>query len=183
MKTIACIYCEGNDTKLAVISQDKTGSRLRIDSTASVDVLSNKTNLQPTAGFSLEGEGLELEGVDSKSSSLASDIDAPSLSSIGAALKGVNLNKLEFIPALTEPAIYYHPYDGKRDLKGGKLIDEIISDIRTSKGVSVDKESVDYIELADGSLLSAFIDGPVACVNLTDNLAGYFGKKFFKVPT
>src|SRR5574338_90537 len=183
MKTIACIYCEGNDTKLAVISQEKSGSRLRVDSTASVDVLSNKTNLQPTAGFSLEGEGLELEGVDSKSSSLASDIDAPSLSSIGAALKGVNLNKLEFIPALTEPAIYYHPYDGKRDLKGGKLIDEIISDIRTSKGVSVDKESVDYIELADGSLLSAFIDGPVACVNLTDNLAGYFGKKFFKVPT
>ncbi|MBE0538236.1 MAG: hypothetical protein IH620_00875 [Ignavibacterium sp.] len=183
MKTIACIYCEGNDTKLAVISQDKTGSRLRVDSTASVDVLSNKANLQPTAGFSLEGEGLELEGVDSKSSSLASDIDASSLSSMGAALKGVNLNKLEFIPALTEPAIYYHPYDGKRDLKGGKLIDEIISDIRSSKGVSVDKESVDYIELADGSLLSAFIDGPVACVNLTDNLAGYFGKKFFKVPT
>jgi hypothetical protein len=183
MKTIACIYCEGNDTKLAVVTQEKTGSRLKIVSTASVDVVSTKSNLQPTAGFNLEGEGLQLEGVDSKETSLTGDVDAPSISSIGAALKGVNLNKLEFIPALTEPAIYYHPFDGKRELKGTKLLDEILSDIRQSKGVNVEKESMDFIELSDGSLLSAFIDGPVACVNLTDNIAGYFGKKFFKVPT
>jgi hypothetical protein len=183
MKTIACIYCEGNDTKLAVVSQDKTGNRLRVVSTASVDVISTRSDLQPTAGFNLEGEGLQLEGVESKETTLTSDIDARSISSMGAALKGVNLNKLEFIPALTEPAIYYHPYDGKKDLKSTKMLDEIISDIRQSKGVNVEKESIDYIELSDGSLLSAFIDGPVPCVNLTDNIAGYFGKKFFKVPT
>ena len=98
MKTIACIYCEGNDTKLAVVSQEKNGNRLKIVSTASVDVVSSKSNLQPTAGFNLEGEGLQLEGVESKDTSLTGDIDAPSISSIGAALKGVNLSKLEFIP-------------------------------------------------------------------------------------
>jgi len=130
MKTIACIYCEGNDTKLAVVSQEKIGSRLKILSTASVDVVASNSNLQPTAGFNLEGEGLQLEGVESKETSLAGDLDAPSISAIGAALKGVNLNKLEFIPALTEPAIYYHPFDGKKDLKGNKLLDEILSDIR-----------------------------------------------------
>lgn len=104
MKTIACIYCEGNDTKLAVVSQEKTGSRLQIMSTASVDVVSSNANLQPTAGFSLEGEGLQLEGVESKGTSLGGDIDAPSISAMGAALRGINLNKIEFIPALTEPA-------------------------------------------------------------------------------
>jgi hypothetical protein len=184
MKTIACIFCEGNDTKLAVVSHDKNGSRFKIVSTASVDVVSTTSSLQPTAGFNLEGDGLQLdEGVESQETTLAGDIDAPSISSIGAALKGINLNKLEFIPALTEPAIYYHTYDGKKDLKGTKLLDEILSDIQLSKGVNIEKESMDYIELSDGSLLSAFIDGPVACVNLTDNIAGYFGKKFFKVPT
>ncbi len=184
MKTIACIYCEGNDTKLAVVSHDKNGSRLKIINTASVDVVSNKTDLQPTSGFNLEGDGLQLEGVESKETALPdSDIDAPSISAIGAALKGVNINKLEFIPALTEPAIYYHTYDGRKDLKGNKLLDEIITDIQQTKGINVEKEGIDYIELSDGSLLSAFIDGPVACVNLTDNIAGYFGKKFFKVPT
>jgi hypothetical protein len=183
MKTIACIYCEGNDTKLAVVSQEKNGNRLKVVSTASVDVVSTKSNLQPTAGFNLEGEGLQLEGIEAKDTSLTGSIDAPSISSIGAALKGINLNKLEFIPALTEPAIYYHSYDGKKDLKNTKLLDEILTDIRQSKGVNVEKDSMDFIELSDGSLLSAFIDGPVACVNLTDNLAGHFGKKFFKVPT
>lgn len=184
MKTIACIYCEGNDTKLAVVGQDKNGSRLEVLSTASVDVVSNKSSLHPTAGFNLEGDGLQLEGVESKDTALGGeDIDAPSISSIGAALKGVNINKLEFIPALTEPAIYYHAFDGKKDLKGSKLLDEIISDIRQTKGMNIERESIDYTELSDGSLLSAFVDGPVACVNLTDNIAGYFGKKFFKVPT
>src|SRR5690606_16167728 len=116
---------------------------------------------------------LQLEGVESKDTALGGeDIDAPSISSIGAALKGVNINKLEFIPALTEPAIYYHAFDGKKDLKGSKLLDEIISDIRQTKGMNIERESIDYTELSDGSLLSAFVDGPVACVNLTDNIAG-----------
>lgn len=65
-------------------------------------------------------------------------------------------------------------------MKSNKLLDEILADIRQTKGVNVEKESLDYLELSDGSLLSAFIDGPVACVNLTDNIAGYFGKKFLK---
>lgn len=182
MKTIACIYCEGNDTKLAVIAQEKGESRLRVLSTASVDVVGNKTELKPTAGFNLEGEGLQLEGVDTEPSA-TSDVDAPSIGALGSALNGINLNSLEFVPALTEPAIYYHPFDGKKDLKGAKLVEAILSDIRLSKSVNVDKENMDFIELADGSLLSAFIDGPVACVNLVNNIAGFFGKKFFKVPT
>ena len=46
MKTIACIYCEGNDTKLAVVSQEKNGSRLKIVSTASVDVVVAKEEVK-----------------------------------------------------------------------------------------------------------------------------------------
>ena len=71
--------------------------------------------MQPTAGFNLEDDGFQLEGVESKDTAFTSGVDSPSISSIGAALKGINLNKLEFIPALTEPAIYYHAYDGKKD--------------------------------------------------------------------
>lgn len=183
MKTIACIYCEGNDTKLAVIGQEKGDTRFKILSAASVDVVASKTNLAPTAGFSLEGEGLQLEGVDAQGPALSEEVDAPSISALGAALRGVNLKTLEFVPALTEPAIYYHQFDGRKDLKGAKLAEQILSDISQTKNVSIDKDNMDYIELADGSLLSAFIDGPVACVNLINNIAGVLGKKFFKVPT
>jgi hypothetical protein len=183
MKTIACIYCEGNDNKLAVISQEKGSSRLKVLSAASVDSVASKTDLATTAGFSMEGEGLQLEGVDSKDTSFSSEVDSPSLSAFGEALKGVNLNNIEFIPALTEPAIYYHPYEGRKDLKGSKLYEEITNDIRQSKGVNVEKGGMDYTELSDGSLLSVFIDGKVACVSLVDSIAEFYGKKFFRVPT
>lgn len=183
MKTIACIYCEGNDTKLAVIGQDKGDTRFKVLSAASVDVVASKSDLAPTAGFSLEGEGLQLEGVDAPGPAISEEVDAPSISALGSALRGVNLKTLEFIPALTEPAIYYHQFDGRKDLKGSKLVEQILADIIQSKNVSIDKDNMDYIELADGSLLTAFIDGPVACVNLINNIAGVLGKKFFKVPT
>lgn len=183
MKTIACIYCEGNDTKLAVIGYEKSGNRLKVLSTASVDVVSSKTDLQPTAGFSLEGDGLQLEGVDSKDTTFSGDVNTPSITAIGSALKSVGIKNLEFIPALTEPAIYYHIYDGKKHSKENKLTEEILEDIRQSKVMTVEKESMDYIELSDGSLLSAFIAGPVGCINLINSVAGHFGKKYFKVPT
>ena len=183
MKTIACIYCEGNDTKLAVIGKEKNGNRLKVLSATSVDIVASKTDIAPTAGFSLEGEGLQLDGVDAQGTPLSEEVDAPSISELGATLRGIDLKSLEFIPSLTEPAIYYHPFEGRRDAKGSKLTEEILSDIRQSKSVNVEKESMDYTELADGTLLSAFIDGPVACVNLVDSIAGLYGKKFFRVPT
>jgi hypothetical protein len=183
MKTIACIYCEGNDTKLAVVAKDKGQDKISVINIASVDVVGNTADLKPAAGFTLEGDGLQLEGVEANESSISSDVDTPSIGALGAALNGINLNTLEFIPSLTEPAIYYHPFEGKRDLKGSKLTEEILNDIRQSKSVNVGKENVDYIDLSDGSLLAAFIDGPVACVNLINNIAGFYGKKFFKVPT
>lgn len=72
MKTIACIYCEGNDTKLAVVGHEKNGSRLKVLSTASVDVVSSKTDLHPTAGFNLDADGLQLEGEGAKDTSFGS---------------------------------------------------------------------------------------------------------------
>lgn len=183
MKTIACIYCEGNDTKLAVVAKEKSGNRLKVLSTASVDVVAPSTGAESMGGFSLETEGLQLEGVDTKATELVAESDSPSIVSLAQAFNNVSPNKVEFIPALTEPAIYYHPYEGRKDLKQGKLLDTIINDVRDSKSINVSKGSIDYVELSDGSLMSAFVDGPINCVSLINSIASHFGKKFFKIPS
>ena len=183
MKPLICIYCEGNDTKLAVIERDSEGRKPSILKTASVSLIKSSTQVEEdVTGFRIEGDALDVEGLE-ESASLKSDLDSASLSEISAALRGFNLSKYSFIPALTEPSIYYHVFEGARNPKPLKLKQEIISDILESKNINVDKESLDYIELSDKALLSVFVVGDIGCINLINSLARQRGKRSFKIPT
>jgi len=185
MKTIACIYCEGNDTKLAVVTKEKGSTKLKVLSTAAVDVVAPKVGTEASTPFSLDTEGLQLEGIDTgqDAGGLIGQADSPSIIAMAQAFKNINPAKVEFIPALTEPAIFYHTYEGPKNLKPQKIIESLINEIRDSKNINVEKGSIDYTELSDGGLLAAFVDGQVACVSLINGIANHFGKKFFKVPT
>ena len=183
MKPLVCIYCEGNDTKLAVINKESEGSKPKVLKTASVSLIQSSTELEAEAsGFKIEGEALDMEGLE-ESASIKSDSDTSSLTEISTALKDFNLSKHLFIPALTEPAIYYHLFEGARPPKPAKLKQEIINEILDSKNISVEKDSLDFIELSDKALLSVFTVGDVGCVNLINSLAQHEGKRNYKVPT
>ncbi len=183
MKPLVCIYCEGNDTKLAVIHKEKETSKLQVIRTASVSLVRSAVDMEAgVSGFSIEGESLDVEGVG-EAAHLESSLDTSTLTEINEALKGLNLSKYSFIPALTEPAIYYHIYEGTRLSKPSKLKEGIINDILESKSINVEKESLDYLELSDKSLLSVFIAGEVACVNLVNSIARQQGKKHYSIPT
>src|SRR5690606_20508399 len=184
MKPIVCLYCEGNDTKLAVVHHDKTLGKIKVLRTASVDVVASGAKMGvDSGGFSLEGESLQLEGIDDKSTELVTEPDSASIGALSSTLTGLNPNTTLYIPALSEPAMYYHTFEGKRDVKDSKLVQELIEDIRETKSVNVEKESIDFTELSDGSLLAAFVVGEIGCVSLLNTVAQHFGKKYFRVPT
>ena len=115
MKPIVCLYCEGNDTKLAVVDQDKTLGKIKVLRTASVDVVASGTALgfDPSSGLSLEGEALHFDG--EKSADLLSEPDSASIGALSGTLQGLNVNTTLYIPAISEPALYYHSFEGKRD--------------------------------------------------------------------
>ena len=183
MKPLVCIYCEGNDTKLVVVTREKDSTKTKVLRTASVSILPSSTDLEAEAtSLNVEGESLDIEGID-ETTSIEGDLDSSSLSEINEALKDLNLSKYSFVPALTEPAIYYHQFEGQRPSNAGKLKQEIVNEILDSKNINVDKGSLDHIELADKSLLSVFIVGEVACINLINTIAQQHNKRHFKIPT
>lgn len=184
MKPIVCLYCEGNDTKLAVVHQDKTLGKIKVLRTASVDVVASGARMGvDSGGFSLEGESLHLEGMDDKSTELLAEPDSASIGALSGTLTGLNPNTTLYIPALSEPAMYYHSFEGKRDVKDSKLLLDLIEDIRETKSVNVERESIDFTELSDGSLLAAFVVGEIGCVSMLNSVARHYGKKYFRVPT
>lgn len=181
MKQLVCVYCEGNDTKIAAV--EKAKDKIKVLKTVSFDVLQPALEVDDGIGeLKIEGEELTLEGLD-KQASMTQSVNTSGLNVINSSLRGIPLNKAFFIPALTEPSIIYHIYEGSKKSKSAKLAQEIADDIYQTKNISVDKESLGYIELADKSILSVFLSNDVGCFRLINSLAQLSGKRYYKVPT
>lgn len=177
MKTLVCLYCEGNDTKVAVVEKDKTSIKVR--KTVALDVLQPALDMEDgLSNLNIEGEDLSFEDT-----SQSNELSITGQSLLSSELKGISLNDSFFIPALTEPAIYYHIYEGNKEEKTGKLHQEIANDIQITKNITVNKNNIDYVELADKSLLSVFLGSDVTGINLINALARYNNKRYYKIPS
>ena len=182
MKPLVTIYCEGNELKLAVISKSSGNSKPAVLKTASVSLYKSSANLEEAgSGFRMEEESI-IEGLD-ESTSIKGDLDYSGISDISAALSGFNLRKHLFIPALTEPNIYYHIYEGPRPSNPSKLKQLVISDILETKNIVVAKNNLDFIELSDKALLSVFVTDDIPCAGVINSVARQEGKRGFNVPT
>ena len=183
MKPVITVYCESNDVKLAVVSKDSSSGKPTVLKTASVSLYKSSTDLEKTGGgFRMEEESLDIEGLD-ESASLRGDTDYSGVTEASAALSGFNLSKHLFIPALTEPNIYYHIFEGARPPNPAKLKQEIINDILESKNILVDKNSLDFIELSDKALLCVFVTDNIPCASMINAIARQQGKKGYKIPS
>lgn len=181
MKPLVCIYCEGNDTKVAVVS--KAEGKLTVLKTASVDFVQPTIDVEEgISNLSVEGAELELENIQSRDTAIDNKMAASTITTLAGNLAGINLSKSLFIPALTEPAIHYHTYEGSKQLASTKVEQEIIEDIQESKNVTLNKQDLGYVELSDKSLLSVFLGDESGCINLINSLARHNGKRHYKIP-
>lgn len=180
MKQLICIYCEGSDTKVAVLNKEK--DKVKVLRTASVDVLQPAFQLEDgVSDLNIEGEDLGIQNLKDEGTKAYNSSGQNILSS---ELTGINLNNSLFIPALTEPSIYYHVFDGSQDGKQSKITQDIINDIQRTKNVVIDKDNLGYIELADKSLLSVFLStGDIHSIQLINTLARSNGKRTYKIPS
>lgn len=180
MKQILCLYCEGTDTKIAVFTKEENS--IKVIKAFSLDTMSSgslETGMQSNPQSFLESDaGVMLDGIEGAA------ISAPTSSSLvevmmNSELIGLKLNKLEFIPVLTEPAIYYQIISRKTQeskTATGEYVDEA-----KLKERKLDKQNYGFVELADRSSLTAYLTEDISCFKLINNLAALNGKKFYKI--
>ena len=183
MKPIVCVFCEGNDTKIAVVEKEK--EKIRVLRTGSYNVV--QPPVEVAAGITnLRVDTDDLSFEDLEKDSPISDVEVVSTSGlalISTSLKGINLNSSVFIPVLTEPSLHYHVYEGSKLGKSAKFTQDLINDIYETKNITLSKDELGYVELADKSSLVVFLKGEISAVKLINSLAGYNGKRFYKIPT
>jgi len=185
-KPLVCIYCEGSDLKLSVISKEK--EKLRVHSTFTVEQTELELETSATeqlADFSKEdlSDGLTFDSLDNsvESAQQKLNVNATDVELIAASLAEFNLNQAQFIPIVTDPSVNFHIYENSDEKNKGKLLDKIVQDIQITKGISVSKDNVDYISIDENTYLCVFIDKEVSCVNIVNSVAGYNGKRYYKI--
>lgn len=187
MKQVCCIYCEGSDVKLAVLSKDKSDIQI-----ARVASLTLSKALQTTTHQNIYDELVEpgsngdisFDNLDDVSSTPAvQQQDTSDAGQLNSALFGFKLPALQYIPVVTEPIVNFHVYEGPRLENKKKLLQSVILDIQSAKGITVAPENVDVIELNEKQMLGVFIEGDIASVNLINLLANYNKRRYLKIPT
>ncbi|MGE5430793.1 MAG: PilN domain-containing protein [Syntrophomonadaceae bacterium] len=184
MKTLVCIYCEGSDTKLAVVAKDK--KQLKLLRAADFNhVSARQSSVEAFSAISLDGMQGDISLGDLGGESSGTPVTSGE-GLLNSALSGMNLNNCEFVPAITEPAVHYHVFEGSKDLKDknpSKLVQAMIEEIQKSKNITVAKNNLGYEELAGGQYLSVFADGEIHCLANINALARVHGRKFYRIPS
>ena len=128
MKPIVCLYCEGSDAKLAVMSKDKDG--IKILRTASLTMTRalrfSETTSKRGALAEIENQSLSEDLSFDSLEAYSGDItpsqteNISDVSLLHSAIADLNVTKLDYLPVVTEPIVNYHVYEGLKEKNKNK---------------------------------------------------------------
>jgi hypothetical protein len=165
MNTIACIFFEGNDSKVALFK--KSDGELEFVKGTSIDT-------------SLAFADQKISGQKNKSSSDTSSFEFLSdevasynrtyLQKLNEFFFGEDLSKCGFIPILTEPAIYLQKVTDQKDLANLNI---------TQNGKI--ETILDFVDLADQTKLAVYPSGQTNYLSAIDSLARMSNRRFLRI--
>ncbi len=183
MKPLICLYCEGTDTKIAAVTKDK--DKVKILKTLSMDIVPPGTS-GFDGGTNLSFDEVSSDGISFDNQRDGKPVITSGITNIGmvnAGLAGINLKKSLFIPAITEPTVYFHISEPPKETQPNKIAQAIIEDIQKTKNVTIDRHNLGFVELSDKSILSAFTSGDIGCIRLINALAVNNGRRYYSIPS
>jgi Tfp pilus assembly protein PilN len=91
-------------------------------------------------------------------------------------------NKFSFTYAITEPAIYFHLLESDFGLKGKKLKDRILEELRSIRAFQPSADAVDAIATDEGNLLCVVREDGLSLINALENVKGFIGNRLPHIP-
>ena len=170
MNKVACIYFEGNDSKIALFQKVKNELVLikgeSVDS--SLAFADQKTTVvgKPNGGHSIK----EIYNYDFASEDAT--FNRSYLQKLNEFFLGEDLSQIRFIPILAEPAVYFQKVHDDKELASLKISNN--GKIETTIG---------FVDLFDNSRLAVYSSGKSNYLQALDSLASLNNKKFLKIPS
>ena len=97
-------------------------------------------------------------------------------------LSGYPRNKYPVTYSLAEPAIYYHLLESDFGLKGKKLKERILEELRNIRSFQPAADAVDAIKTDEGNLLCVVREDGLTLINSLENIKGFIGNRLPTIP-
>ena len=169
MSKIACLYFEGNDSKVAIF--EKENGQLKMIKAESIDTslaFSEQKAAEKSNGANKQKDKFQYNFVLEESTAF----NRTFLNKLNEFFFGEDLSKIKFIPILSEPAIYFQKVNDEKDLASLNI---------NAKGKI--ETTIDFVKLYDDSKLAVYPSGQSSYLQAIDSLARMNNRKFFKIPT
>jgi Tfp pilus assembly protein PilN len=182
-KSVIGLFVDGLDVKLAHLVARK--NRIIVQELRSATLITKLQEQKPaetmapavgdsTDAFSL-GEGTTSEAV---AESQSEDNNAVLL----GLLAQYPSNRYSLTYSLSEPAIYYHILESDFGLKGKKLKDRILEELKNIRAFQPAADAVDAIKTDEGNLLCVVREDGLSLINSLENVKGFIGGRIPFIP-
>jgi hypothetical protein len=175
-KTVLGLFVDGLDVKLAHLTLQKR--KVIIEDLKSATLASKLAEHK----MADEPATIAADGSDPFNLSLApqQEVTSPTQSDDNNAvllglLASYPRNKYTLTYSLAEPAIYYHVLESDFGLKGKKLKDRILVELKNIRAFQPAPDAVDTIRTDEGSLLCVVREEGMSLIDSLENIKGYMG--------
>jgi len=177
-KTVLGLFVDGLDVKLAHLSVQR--KHIVIEELKSATLVTKLHDHKLVE----EGAGTTGDVNDAFAFSAPPPVDVTGESEgddNNAVLLGLIANyqrqKYSLTYGLSEPAIYYHVLESDFGLKGKKLKDRILTELRSTRAFQPAGDAVDAIKTDDGNLLCVVREDGLSLINALENIKGFIGNR------
>ena len=91
-------------------------------------------------------------------------------------------NSYQLTYSLSEPAIYYHLLESDFGLKGKKLKERILDELKNIRAFQPAEDAVDAIKTDEGNLLCVVREDGLSVINSLENIKGFIGNRLPIIP-
>ncbi len=169
MKKIACLYFEGNDTKIVLFEQNDASVKLiKAASIESSQAFITKQNSQQNTNSGADDNILYYDTLSEEVQTYNNSY----INKLNTFLKNENLKEYSFIPILTEPGLRFQKIESDKDFAS-------LNDPNKKKKDR--NKTLNFIELFDKSKMAIFPSGQINYLQAIDTLSKSNGIKFVKL--
>jgi hypothetical protein len=181
-KSVVGLFVDGLDVKLALLSVRK--KRVVVEELKS-GTLVTKLHEQKAAdtiatGIGDAADAFTLAGPapEAPSETQSEDNNAVLL----GLLAQYPSSKYSLTYSLAEPALYYHVLESDFGLKGKKLKERILEELRNIRAFQPSADAVDHIKTDEGNLLCIVREDGLSLINSLENIKGFIGGRIPIIP-
>ncbi len=180
-KTVLGIFVDGLDVKLAHLSVK--GKRVTLHELRSATLVSKleerKTSDIGMGAESADAFSLPMSSVEPAAEGQSEDNNAVLL----GLLAQYPTTKYSLTYSIAEPAIYYHVLESDMGLKGKKLKEHILNELRNIRSFQPAYDAVDAIKTEEGNLLCVIREDGLSLINSLENIKGFIGRRLPRIPS